>query len=47
MVPTALAATAAVTAVVIGARNKRLDEARTEREEQAGVFEDQEALFEE
>ncbi|MEU8985075.1 DoxX family protein [Streptomyces sp. NPDC048558] len=47
MVPTALAATATVTAVVIGMRNKRLDEARTDREEQAGVLQDQEALFEE
>ncbi|MES5825113.1 DoxX family protein [Streptomyces sp. RG80] len=43
MVPTALAATAAVTAVVVGARIRRLQE--KEREEQAGLFDEQEALF--
>ncbi|MDN3020623.1 DoxX family membrane protein [Streptomyces sp. S.PB5] len=43
MVPTALATTAAVTAVVVGARNRRL--AEKEREEQAGEFDAQEALF--
>ncbi|MBT2675009.1 DoxX family membrane protein [Streptomyces sp. ISL-14] len=43
MVPTALAATAAVTALVVGVRNKRLDKA--EKEEGAGVFDEQEALF--
>lgn len=43
MVPTALAATAAVTAVVVGARNRRLGE--KEREEQAELFDEQEALF--
>jgi putative oxidoreductase len=46
MVPTALAATAAATAVVVGARNKRLR--KPEKEEQAAMFEDQqEGLFEE
>lgn len=45
MVPTALAATAAVTAVVVGARNRRLQE--KERQEQEGLFDEQEALFEE
>ncbi|MDF3146617.1 RpiR family transcriptional regulator, partial [Streptomyces sp. T21Q-yed] len=43
MVPTALAATAAVTALVVGARNKRLDKA--EKEEGAELFDEQEALF--
>lgn len=43
MVPTALAATAAVTALVVGARNRRLD--RPEKEEGAAGFEGQEALF--
>lgn len=43
MVPTALAATAAVTALVVGARNRRLD--RPGKEEGAAGFEGQEALF--
>ncbi|WP_046257875.1 DoxX family membrane protein [Streptomyces sp. WM6386] len=43
MVPTALAVTAAATAVVVGARNRRLQE--KEREEQAEQFDAQEALF--
>ncbi|MET9967008.1 RpiR family transcriptional regulator, partial [Streptomyces sp. NPDC006356] len=43
MVPTALGATAAVTALVVGARNRRLD--RAEKDEQAGLFDEQEALF--
>lgn len=43
MVPTALAVTAAATAVVVGARNRRLQE--KEREEQAGQSDAQEALF--
>jgi putative oxidoreductase len=42
MVPTALAATAAVTALVVGARQRRLD--RPEKDEQ---FDGQEPLFEE
>ncbi|MER5209065.1 DoxX family protein [Streptomyces sp. NPDC002838] len=43
MVPAAFAATAAVTAVVVGARNRRLQ--KDEQEEAAGQFENQEALF--
>ncbi|GCB49974.1 DoxX family protein [Streptomyces sp. NL15-2K] len=43
MVPAAFAATAAVTAVVVGARNKRLQ--KDEQEKAAGQFEEQEALF--
>ncbi|WP_031476531.1 DoxX family protein [Streptomyces bicolor] len=43
MVPTALAATATVTALVVGARNRRLD--KPEKEEGAGGFEGQESLF--
>lgn len=43
MVPAALGATAAMTAVVIGMRNKRLDEAK--KEEQAEQFGEQDALF--
>ncbi|EGX57907.1 hypothetical protein SZN_20617, partial [Streptomyces zinciresistens K42] len=41
MVPTALAATAAATALVVGARNRRLD-----RPDKHDGFGDQEALFE-
>ncbi len=43
MVPTALGATAAVTALVVGARNRRLD--RAEKDEGAEGFEGQESLF--
>ncbi|WP_328365783.1 DoxX family protein [Streptomyces sp. NBC_00445] len=43
MVPAALGATAAMTAVVVGMRNKRLAEA--EKEEQAEQFGEQDALF--
>lgn len=43
MVPAALAATAAATALVVGARNRRLD--RAEKEDEAAVFEGQESLF--
>jgi putative oxidoreductase len=43
MVPTALAVTAAATAAVVGARNRRLQE--KERQEQAEQLNDQEALF--
>lgn len=43
MVPTALAVTAAATAVVVGARNRRLQERK--REEQAEEVGEQEALF--
>jgi putative oxidoreductase len=43
MVPTALAATAAVTALVVGARSRRMEQ--DEKEEGAEQFEEQEALF--
>ncbi|AZP17331.1 DoxX family protein [Streptomyces aquilus] len=43
MVPTALAATAALTAVVVGARNRRVRDGK--REEAAEGFDEQEALF--
>ncbi|MFF4584301.1 DoxX family protein [Streptomyces sp. NPDC001388] len=43
MVPTALAATGLVTALVVGARRKRLD--RAEQGEQTALFDEQEALF--
>nr|WP_206328278.1 DoxX family membrane protein [Streptomyces sp. S3(2020)] len=43
MVPTALAVTAAATAVIVGARNRRLQE--KEREEQAERVGEQEVLF--
>ena len=42
MVPTALGVTAAATALVVGARNRRLD-----RPDKNGEFADQETLFEE
>ncbi|MGW4003130.1 hypothetical protein [Streptomyces nigra] len=42
MVPTALGVTAAATALVVGARNRRLD-----RPDKDGEFADQETLFEE
>jgi putative oxidoreductase len=43
MVPAALGVTAAATACVVGARNKRLE--KDEKEEQADLFDEQEALF--
>ncbi|CAL9428627.1 DoxX family protein [Streptomyces sp. enrichment culture] len=43
MVPAALAVTAAVTAVVVGTRNKQLRD--DERAEQAALFDDQESLL--
>ncbi|MGC0332351.1 putative oxidoreductase [Streptomyces sp. SAI-170] len=43
MVPVALGVTAAATAVVVGTRNKQLR--KSEREEQAALFDDQESLL--
>jgi putative oxidoreductase len=45
MVPAALGATGLVTALVVGARNRRLREKKDEDDTQAALFEEQEALF--